>query len=587
MPMKKSLIAFLSALVLSSSISAQTKINQDLRGDRHEQLRFDVAKDLRQTEKYQLIIAQRFFAKGDYKAAMAEFEKFLTLYERSDAAPYAQVMWSHCLVRQRKVNTAIRDGYQSVIDYWPESPEAALSAYLIGNSYKSIGEVNNAIKAYDRVREDYPDKHVRILALWDMLDISKVHADDKLKLKILRELTFDIKRNKANDYYLATAALELCSYYFYRGDGTPGLEALQEQKNAHRMRHNYGGIVRQADERARNAIDHLKKDKKTEGAAKKLADVVIKFITGQVPEDLEAKGAKDQARDYFYRVASLHASVGRDEEVLKAYSALSAAIGMDDGIRGKIAGWHLNKKRKKDAIATYEKFENKVDGLAQIAGIYAKDKDPDKAKEVYGKIILLDKDNEAKWVGECGGVYAECKMPEKAVEMYTYAASIDQDNKGKWLELVASTWQNAGEYQQAIEGWTNAITVTGTAAHNWNIADCYVSLKDIDKAIQSYRLSDKYPDAYFRMGDLERDRKKYNEALVLYNQAKSYGDNHAQTALWRIGETYERANKKENAIKSYQSICKLYPTSGFASKAHAHLQNKYKINITLGGAKEE
>ena len=585
--MKKTPIALLAVLILGSSLTAQTKINQNLRGDRHEQLRFDVAKELRQTEKYQLIIAQRFFAKGEYQAAMAEFEKFLTLYERSDAAPYAQIMWSHCLVRMRKVNTAIRDGYQSVIDYWPESPEAALAAYLIGNSYKAIGEVNNAIKAYERVREEYPEKHVRILALWDMLDIAKVHSDDKLKLKILRELTFDIKRNKSNDYFLATAALELCDYYFYRGEATPGLEALQEQKNAHRMIRSYRGVVHQADERARQAIGHLRKDKKTIPASEKLADAVIKFIRGQVPEDVEAKGGKDRARDHFYRIASLHSSVARDEEVLKTYNSLSGLIGMDDGIRGKIASWHLRKERKKEAISTYEKFTKKIDGLAAIAGIHAKDKDPDKAKTVYGKIIELDKENEPKWAGECAGVYAVCKMPEKAVEIYNYITSIDPDNKGTWMEKIALTWQEAGKYELAIEGWRNAIASTGKASHNWNIGDCYVSLKDIPKAIQSYRLSDNFPSAYFRMADLQRDQKKYNEALVLYNQAKSYGDNHAQVALWRIGETYERASKRENAIKSYQSICKLYPKSSYASRAHAHLQNKYKINITLGGAKEE
>ncbi|MEK9986145.1 MAG: tetratricopeptide repeat protein, partial [Opitutae bacterium] len=177
-------------------------MNTGLRGDRHEQLRFEVATKLRQTEKYQLIVAQRFFAKGDFKAAMAEFEKFLTLYERSQAAPYAQIMWSHCLIRQRKQNTAIRDGYQSVIDYWPESPEAALAAYLIGKTYKDIGEVKNSIKAFDKVREDYPDKHVSVLSLWEILDIAKVHKDEKLRIKFLKELTFDIKRTNANDYHL-------------------------------------------------------------------------------------------------------------------------------------------------------------------------------------------------------------------------------------------------------------------------------------------------------------------------------------------------------------------------------------------------
>ena len=51
---------------------------------------------LREVERYQLNIAERFYKKGestntndDWKTAAAEYEKYLTLYERSEAAPYA------------------------------------------------------------------------------------------------------------------------------------------------------------------------------------------------------------------------------------------------------------------------------------------------------------------------------------------------------------------------------------------------------------------------------------------------------------------------------------------------------------------
>ena len=576
----------LLAALLAPALIAQTKINTGLRGDRHEQLRFEVATKLRQTEKYQLIVAQRFFAKGDFKAAMAEFEKFLTLYERSQAAPYAQIMWSHCLIRQRKQNTAIRDGYQSVIDYWPESPEAALAAYLIGKTYKDIGEVKNSIKAFDKVREDYPDKHVSVLSLWEILDIAKVHKDEKLRIKVLKELTFDIKRTNANDYHLTRASQELAGYYFYAGEGTKGLEALQEQGSASRMRRE-GGVTGQAYGIGHRAVSHLHKNNKTVKAAEKLTDQLISFLIGKIPEDLEKGKAKEQTKDLLSKVASLHAAVKRDKEVLDTYMRLGGLIGMTDEVLGKIASWHKTKKRRKEARQTYEKFSNKVNGLANIATMHAEDKDPDGAKNIYGQIIQLDKENEPKWASSSAKVYRECKKAEQAVQIYDYVASIDPDNKGKWLTESASTWQEAGKHEQAIESWRGVITATGDAKHYWAIGDCYSALKDIPKALQSYRLSDNFPSAYFRMADIQRGQKKWDEALVLYNQARSYGDGHAQNALWKIGETYERANRREQAIKSYQSICKLYPKSKKASEAHAHLQNKYKINITLGGAKEE
>jgi tetratricopeptide (TPR) repeat protein len=259
-----------------------------------------------------------------------------------------------------------------------------------------------------------------------------------------------------------------------------------------------------------------------------------------------------------------------------------------------------------------------------IAKMYAEDKNPDGAKKIYGKIIQLDKENEPKWAGDSAGVYRDCEKPEQAVEIYNYIASIDQENKvkwfgevgetwqkakkieqavqtynyiasidqenkGKWFQKIAETWSGVEEYKKAIESWRKVIASTGETNHYKAIGFCYEKLKDIPKAIQSYRLSDDFPWAYFKMAKLHREQKppEWKEALVLYNQARSFGDSKAQEALWEIGKTYEQMVRREQAIKSYQSICKLYPKSSSASRAHAHLQNKYKINITLGGAKEE
>ena len=81
---------------------------------------------LREVERYQLNIAQKYFAEKKWKVAMAEYEKYLTLYEASDAAAYVQLKWSLCLVQLRKQNTAIKEGFQSVIDYWPNSSMGGL-----------------------------------------------------------------------------------------------------------------------------------------------------------------------------------------------------------------------------------------------------------------------------------------------------------------------------------------------------------------------------------------------------------------------------------------------------------------------------
>ena len=151
---------------------------------------------LREVERYQLKIAEKYYREKNYKVALAEYEKFLTLYESSEGAPYSQLKWSLCLVQLRKLNTAISDGFQSVIDYWPKSPEATAAAYFIGQCYKNNGETRKAKKAYQEVLKKYPKHLVSVYTLRDMADLASITKDVDAQVAAWRKLTFDIERNR-------------------------------------------------------------------------------------------------------------------------------------------------------------------------------------------------------------------------------------------------------------------------------------------------------------------------------------------------------------------------------------------------------
>jgi TolA-binding protein len=136
-------------------------------------------KKLREAERYQLNIAEKYYRQPDYKVAITEYEKYLRLYEKSEAAPYAHLKWSLCLVQRRQQNTAIRDGFQSILEYWPESPEAVAAAYYIGSTYKSMGELAKAKKAYAHVLAKYPSHNVAVFARVDLADIARIEGDEK------------------------------------------------------------------------------------------------------------------------------------------------------------------------------------------------------------------------------------------------------------------------------------------------------------------------------------------------------------------------------------------------------------------------
>ena len=101
-----------------------------------------------------------------------------------------------------------------------------------------------------------------------------------------------------------------------------------------------------------------------------------------------------------------------------------------------------------------------------------------------------------------------------------------------------------------------------------------------------YRQMEGFPGTHFSMAHCHRQLGQYKEAITLYEQCKVV-DNAAPRATLYIGYTYEEAKEKEKAIRTFQMTCRRYPKSKSASSAHSHLQNKYNIHVTLGGAEDE
>jgi tetratricopeptide (TPR) repeat protein len=218
----------------------------------------------------------------------------------------------------------------------------------------------------------------------------------------------------------------------------------------------------------------------------------------------------------------------------------------------RIAGVHEMLGREKQTLATFERMEKmlgKSDGLlGKIASYYRRHGERAKAMELYRRY-----ENLVGGLREIVGMLREANQNEEAIGIYEELIELDADR--------------VDEYQ-------------------WGMASCYEATGSLKKAIGIYRLVDRWPENYFRMASCHRRLKEYDEALVLYNQCKAHEGSNAE-AMIQIGYTFEQAGKKESAIKAMQLVCRTHPKSRQASRAHSHLQSKYKINVTLGGAKDE
>src|SRR5690606_32549874 len=102
----------------------------------------------------------------------------------------------------------------------------------------------------------------------------------------------------------------------------------------------------------------------------------------------------------------------------------------------------------------------------------------------------------------------------------------------------------------------------------WQIAHTYRERGRYKEAIASFRLCTNFPENYQQMAWCHRQLKEYKEAVVLYSQILGGHEPSAPWALLQIGYTQEQAGEKENAIKTFQQVCRRYPKTGQASEAH-------------------
>ncbi len=93
-----------------------------------------------------------------------------------------------------------------MIDYWPDSSDAAKASYLIGRTYVEIGRVSYGKKAFQETIEDYPNNPVAVYSLSGLAEIARQEKDETSLVKIWKRLAFDVERTKLTGGTCATAA---------------------------------------------------------------------------------------------------------------------------------------------------------------------------------------------------------------------------------------------------------------------------------------------------------------------------------------------------------------------------------------------
>jgi tetratricopeptide (TPR) repeat protein len=514
---------------------------------RLDELSLDRWKELREVERYQLNIAEKYYREKNWKVGLAEYEKFLTLYERSVGAPYVQLKWSLCQIHLRKQNTAIKEGFQSVIDYWPESPQAIAAAYFIGQAYKAMGEVRKAKKAYQYVLANHPKHLAGVLAAVDLVDLTMIDGDIDTRVALWKQLTFEMPRTRESTKHCQYASRYLAAHGFEFGSFDDAVKALATTYSEQQLPTYVASVVRAP-------IGRLVADEKRRVQGEQLADRAATWLRGHVPPSAATDAEKQAARQHWYFVADVHAASRRADKVTATYDQIVATFGADDETLGRYANWYKSTNKYDEARRQYNRYENKIEGQNQVAYSFRQQGNYDAAVVAYQSNVARDVENPVRWHEEIASTYRSAKKYAEAIAVYQQLWKTDAKDAEKWLWALATTYRDAGKHKDAI-------------GH--------------------FRQCNNFPSNYSEMAACHRALKDYKEAIILYSQIVGGAPKSAPWAMLQLGYTQEQAGNKELAIKAFQHVCKSYPKASYASQAHAHLQNKYKISVTLGGGTDK
>ena len=393
---------------------------------------------LREAERYQLNIAEKYYREQNWKVAAPEYEKFLSLYDQSDGAAYAQLKWSLCQSNLRKLNTAIKDGYQSILDYWPESQEAASAAYLIGKTYKDMGELDKAKKAYATVLGNYPKQVVAVLAKLDLAALAGAQQDAARQVELWKDLAFQSERTPETTPHCAEAARQLAVHDFRNGAFDEAVKALATAYPEPELSYVVWYFARQPlwDLTAAD-------DTKPRGDA--LAGAAVAYIEKQIPTVFNDDAAKAAARQKWLYVAELQSYARHAAEVGQTYEKMMQIFGVDDDLLGRLAGWFKANNRRDEARRTYARFADQLESQGQLAFMFREEQKWDQAFPIYQDLAVRDAQRAGRWQWELATTYRDAGRYKEAIGVFRQAENFPEN-----LKQMAWCHRQLGEFAEAV-----------------------------------------------------------------------------------------------------------------------------------------
>ncbi len=163
-------------------------------------------------EHISYILADSWFAKGDYKNSEVNFKKFIDKYKNSELLLYASLKLSSIYEQQKNYDNALDVLKKIDIKKYLSSDVEAIVKYNTGRILAKQGKFNQAIKIYQQLIDNIENSKDKYILSYLYLDISNCYFQTKEYNKAIIYLN-KINKNSSEDVYLNSLYLLGLSYY--------------------------------------------------------------------------------------------------------------------------------------------------------------------------------------------------------------------------------------------------------------------------------------------------------------------------------------------------------------------------------------
>lgn len=187
----------------------------------------------------------------------------------------------------------------------------------------------------------------------------------------------------------------------------------------------------------------------------------------------------------------------------------------------------------------------------------------EKSIKFYNKFLDIDPFSENIWYSIAYCYYALEKF-DKALEALDFAIAINPGYLSCY-HLKGEIFFEKEEYEKAIDIYNEVINEVNNSdiVSLCSIGDCYIKLKDFEKAQNYYNkaleINPFYGDAWYGLAQIDKEKEHLDECIIKIKKAIEFNSENAD--YWfSLGEIYKNQNKKDLALEAFSKAIEIEPS---------------------------